>query len=200
MTRVLALLALGLALAGCGLVPPPALPPPPDPAFAALGIRSVAVGPVGWATSQPSEMCSAFIDEELRSSLVREMRHRGYQAFIVGNSVPRSFAPGSPAPLPGDPPPAEPFPSPGVQGVLQIWIEEYWENSLCGWEGPKYLTMGAVGILYAGSPPREVWRSRGRAAESGDYRSRDLMWLTTSRVTDRMLQSMPAGPGFAERR
>ena len=194
--RLALLLALGLVLAGCGLAPPP----PPAPAFAALGMRSVAVGPVGWSTAQPNEICSTFIDEELRSSLVREMRRRGYQAFSVGDSVPRSFAPGPSPPLPGDLPPAGPLPSPGVQGVLRVWIEEYWENTLCGWEGPKALTMGAVGILYAGSPPREVWRARGRAAESGNSRSRDLMWLTTSRVTDRMLQSMPAGPEFADRR
>jgi len=195
--RVLRLLTLGLLLAGCATLPPPPAPPPlPDPAFVALDIRSVAVGPVTYATYQPTESCSTFIDEELRSAVVRGLRSRGYDAFTVGKSVPRSFAAGTPPPLPGDPPPAGPLPSPGVQGVLQVWIEEYFENTLCGWEGPKYLTMGTVGVLYAGSPPQEVWRGRARAAEQGGYRARDLIWLTTSRVTDRLLRSLPAGPGW----
>jgi hypothetical protein len=192
------LLAVALLLAGC--VAGVSSPPPQDPAFAALDLRSIAVGPVAYATHQPGESCSTFIDEELRSALVRELRRRGYDAFAVGDSVPRSFAAGPPPPMPGDPPPAGPVPTPGVQGVLQVWVEEYWENSLCGWEGPKYLTMGAVAVLYAGSPPREVWRERARDAEQGDYRARDLIWLATTRLADQLLGSLPAGPGASERR
>ena len=127
---------------------------------------------------------------------MRELRRRGYDAFAAGNSVPRSFSAGSPPPLPGDPPPAGPVPSPGVDGLLSVWIEEYWENSLCGWEGPKYLTMGAVAVLYAGSPPREVWRARARTAEQGDYLARNLIWLTTTRLSDGVLATFPAGPGW----
>jgi hypothetical protein len=193
----LALLA-ALLLSACVAASPPPLPV--DPGFAALGIHSIAVSPVAYATYQPDEMCSTFIDEELRSALVRELRRRGYDAFAVGNSVPRTFAAGSPPPLPNDPPPAGPAPSPGVQGVLQVWIEEYWENTLCSWEGPKYLTMGAVGVLYAGTPPREVWRHRGRDAEQGDYRSFDLIWLTTTRLAEQLLASLPAGPGMPGQR
>lgn len=189
------MLLAGLLLIGAACARPLS-PPPADPAFAALGLRTIGVGPVAYATYQPGEMCSTFIDEELRSTLVRELRRRGYDAFAVGNSVPRSFSAGSPAPLPGDPPPAGSVLSPGEEGLLLVWIEEYWENTLCGWEGPKYLTMGAVGVLYAGSPPREVWRHRARAAEQGDYRARDLIWITTDRVTDRLLESLPAGPGW----
>jgi len=92
------------------------------------------------------------------------------------------------------------MPSPSVPGVLLVWIEEYWENTLCGWEGPKYLTMGAVGVLYADSPPREVWRGRARDAEQGDYRSGDLIWLTTTRLTEQLLASLPAGPDWSARR
>jgi hypothetical protein len=194
----LAVLA-GVALL-CAACAKPLDPPQRTPEFAALGLHSVAVGPVAYATYQPGESCSTFIDEDLRSALVRELRRRGYDAFAVGNSVPRSFASGSPAPLPGGPPPAGPVPSPAVQGLLQVWIEEYWENSLCGWEGPKYLTMGAVAVLYAGSPPIEVWRHRARAAEQGGYPARELMWLATSRVTDGLLQTLPAAPGWGQQR
>ena len=88
------------------------------------------------------------------------------------------------------------MPLPGAEGLLEVWIDEYWENTLCGWDGPKYLTMGAVAALYTGAPPVEVWRSRGRAAEQGDYEARDLMWLTTARLTDQLLGSLPAGPGW----
>jgi hypothetical protein len=196
-SRFLLLLAVSaLLLAACAKVPPP----PPDPAFAALGLRSVAIGPIAYATHQPNESCSLFIDDDLRSALVRELRRRGYDAFATGNSVPRSFSAGSPPPLPGDPPPAGPAPSPGVDGLLSVWIEEYWENSLCGWEGPKYLTMGAVAVLYAGSPPREVWRARARTAEQGDYLARNLIWLTTTRLSDGVLAAFPAGPGWAAQR
>jgi hypothetical protein len=192
------LLVAILLLAACAKAPPP--PPPPDPAFAALGLRSVAIGPVAYATYQPNEPCSLFIDDDVRSALVRELRRRGYDAFAVGSSVPRSFAAGSPPPLPGDPPPPGPVPSPGVAGLLSVWIEEYWENTLCGWEGPKYLTVGAVAVLYAGSPPREVWRNRARAAEQGGYRARDLIWLTTTRLSDGLLRPFPAGPGWVVER
>lgn len=192
-------LAAALLLAACTAASPPP-PPQADSGFTALGLESVAVGPVVYATHQPGETCSTFIDEELRNTVVRELRRRGYDAFAVGDSVPRSFAAGTPPPLPGDPPPAGPLPSPGVQGVLRIWIEEYFENTLCGWEGPKYLTMGAVGVLYAGSPPREVWRQRARAAEQGYARSGEMIWLTTTRLTDRLLAPLPAGPGWARRR
>lgn len=185
-------MVLLVALLSVACAPAPSYPPP-DPVFAALGLRRIDVGPVDYATNQPNEPCSLFIDEELRSTVVREIRRRGYPAAAVGNSVPRTFASGSPAPLPGAPPPAGLSRSGSGDGVLLIWIDEYWENSLCGWEGPKYLTMGAVGILYADSPPREVWRGRARAAEQGDYASRDLIWLTTSRLTDRLLKTLPAG-------
>jgi hypothetical protein len=183
--------ALALLLVACA-VPPLPRPSPPDPVFTALGLRSLAVAPVAYATHQPGETCSTFIDEELRSALVRELRRRGYDAFAVGSSVPRSFSAGTSPPLPGDPPPAGPAPSAGVQGVLKVWIEEYWENSLCGWEGPKYLTMGAVGVLYAGSPPREVWRGRARSAEQGYAAARELMWLATSRLSEAVLRDLPA--------
>jgi hypothetical protein len=186
-----------LLLPACATAPQP---PSADPAFATLNIRSVAVGLVAFATYQPSEHCSLFIDDDLRSALVRELRRRGYDAFSVGKSVPRSFAAGSPPPLPGDPPPAGPIPSPGVEGLLEVWIDEYFENTLCGWEGPKYLTMGAEAILYAGSPPVEVWRGRARAAEHGYYSPNDLIWLTTTRLTDGLLRSLPAGPGWTGQR
>ena len=198
MTRLLKFICSGglaLLLAGCAA---PLPPPPADPAFAALGLRSVVVAPVAYATHQPGEACSTFIDEELRSAVVRELRRRGYDAFAVGKSVPRSFSAGTPPPLPGDPPPADPVPSAGVQGILQVWIEEYWENSLCGWEGPKYLTIGAVGVLYAGSPPREVWRGWARSAEQGYASARELMWLATSRLSEAVLRELPAAAGRPE--
>jgi hypothetical protein len=189
-----ALLAAMFSVA-CAKAPPS---PPPNPAFAALGLRRIEVGPVAYATYQPNEPCSLFIDEDLRSTLVREVRRRGYLAATVGKSVPRTFASGSAEPLPGEPMPAGLLPSRVDGGVLLAWIDEYWENSLCGGEGPKYLTMEAVGILYAGTPPREVWRGRARAAEQGDYTARDLIWLTTSRLTDRLLETLPAGPGLGQ--
>jgi hypothetical protein len=191
------LAVLILLLPACATAPPP---PPPDPAFAALNIRSVAVGPVGFLTHQPSEQCSLFIDEDLRSAVSRELRRRGYHAFSVGNSVPRSFAAGSYPPLPGDSPQAGPAPPAGAEARLEVWIDEYWDNSLCGWEGPKYLTMGAEAILYAGSPPVEVWRGRARAAEHGYYSVTELIWLTTTRLADGLLRPLPAGPGWTGQR
>jgi hypothetical protein len=171
-----------------------------SPALPTLGLRTIAVSPVAYATYQPGEMCSAFIDEDLRSALVRELRRRSYEAFAVGGSVSRSFSAGERLPRPGEPPPAGLLPSPDTQGVLRVWIEEYFENTLCGWEGPKYLTIGAVGILYAGSPPQEVWRGRARVAEQGGYPARELMWLVTSRVSEALLQELPAAAGGELRR
>jgi len=193
---LLTLLSITLLAVACVKAPPP---PPPDRDFARLGLTRIDVGPVAYATHQPGEMCSTFIDEDLRSALVREVRRRGYLATAIGKSVPRTFARGAPAPLPGDAAPADLLPASPNGGVLLVWIDEYWENTLCGWEGPKYLTMGAVGILYAGAPPREVWRGQARTAEQGDYAARDLIWLTTSRLTDRALATLPAGPAWGKR-
>lgn len=173
---------------------------PASPALPTLGLHTIAVAPVAYATYQPGEMCSAFIDEELRSALVRELRRRNYQAVAVGDSVPRSFAAGERLPRPGDPSPTDLLPSPETQGMLKVWIEEYFENTLCGWEGPKYLTVGVVGVLYAGSPPQEVWRGRARVAEQGGYQTRDLMWLVTSRVSEALLKELPAGQDGPSRR
>jgi len=53
-----------------------------------------------------------------------------------------------------------------------------------------------VAVLYAGSPPIEVWRGRARAAEQGGYPARELMWLVTSRLTDGLLQTLPAAQGW----
>jgi hypothetical protein len=188
---------LTLLLTACSTSPPP---PPPDPVFAALNLRSIAVGPVAYATYQPNEQFSTFIDEDLRSALVRELRRRGYDALAVGKSVPRSFAAGSPPPLPDDSPPAGSVSLSGAESLLSVWIEEYWENSLAIGLGPQYLTIGAVAILYAGSPPVEVWRSRARSAEQGPYTTRDLIWLSTTRLTDQLLGSLPAGPGWKGQR
>lgn len=191
LSKALPAVILVLLVTSCARPP---LPPPPDPAFAALGLKHIIIGPVAYATYQPNEMCSVFIDEELRSAVGREVRHIGYPATAVGNSVPRSFAAGTPAPAVGAAIPPGPAPSQPGEGVLLTWIDEYWENTLCGWEGPKYLTMGAVASLYAGSPPREVWRGRARVAEQGGYAARELIWLTTSRLADRLLATLPAGP------
>ena len=188
---------LTLLLSACATAPPP---PPPDPAFAALNIQNVAVGPVAAATYQPGEHCSLFIDEELRSALVRELRRRGYEAYTVANSGPQSFSAGATRPPTGDSPPMRTVPSTGAEAFLEVWIDEYWDNSLCGWEGPKYLTMGAEAILYSGSPPVEVWRSRARTAEQGPYTTRDLIWITTLRLTDKLLGALPAGPRWKEKR
>lgn len=189
MPRLFALLAATSLLAACV---PSSQPPPADPALVALNLHTVAVDAVAYATYQPGEGCSVFIDEDLRSALASEMRRRGYEVVVVGNSVPRSFAGGTPAPRPGDLPPDVPKLPAGTQGVLKVWIEEYFENTLCGREGPKYLTMGAVAVLYAGSPPVEVWRRRGRSAEHGDYTPNELIWLTTSRLVEQLLESLPA--------
>lgn len=195
--KLLAGVLAGAVLGACAVVPPPQ---PADPAVAALELRGIAVAPVAYATYQPGEMCSAFIDEELRSALVRELRRRGYESFAVGGSVPRSFAPGERPPLPGDPWSGVPLLPPGAPAILRVWIEEYFENTLCGREGPKYLTMGVVGVLYAGSPPREVWRGRARVAEQGGHMPGDLMWLVTSRVSERLLQPLPVAADGPSRR
>ncbi len=195
--RFMQLLAATLLLAACATSSPPPLP---DPAFVALGLHTVALDPVIYATHQPGEVCSAFIDEDLRSAVARELRRRGYAVVVVGDSVPRSFAGGTPSPLPGTPLPGTSELPAATQGVLEVWVEEYFENTLCGWEGPKYLTMGAVGVLYAGSPPVEVWRGRARSAEQGSYTPRELIWLTTSRLAEQLLGSLPAGPAWVGQR
>jgi hypothetical protein len=189
--RLVLLLVLALA-AGCAQ---PVEPLRPTPEFAALGIGRVAVGPVAFAVAQPTEKCSMFIDEDLRSALVRTVRRHGYEAGSAGEMVPRSFAIGPPPPLPGVVPAAvDPLPG-GVDGVLQVWVDEYWENSLCGWEGPKYLTIGATAALYAGAPPREVWRGTARIEGQGYYRGNELIWVTTTRLAEALLATLPAGPG-----
>ena len=193
------LLALStLLLLACAMAPPI---PAADPTFATLNINSVAVGPVAYATYQPDAQCTAFIDDDLRTALVLALTYRGYEAFAVGNSVPRSFAAGSPPPQPGDLPPVGPVPPPDVNSLLSVWIEEYWEHNPCGVmeAGDPSITMGAVAVLYAGSPPVEVWRGRARSEQRG-HASRDLIWLTTSRLTDQLLKSLPAGTGWAGQR
>lgn len=189
----LLLAALTLLLPGCAKAPPPH---PPDPAFAALHIGSVAVVPVASATYQPGEHCSLSIDEELRSALVRELRRRGYHAFTMESSVPQIAAAGVSPPLLGNSPSDKVVSSTPADSRLEVWIDDYWDNSLCGWEGPKYLTIGAEAVLYVDSPPREVWRNRARTAEQGPYTTRDLIWVTTTRLTEQLLGSLPAGPGW----
>ena len=203
MTRPSLWLLGGLTLLLAGCAPQTSLPHPmaeASPAAPSLALHSIAVAPVAYATHQPGETCSAFIDEELRSALVRELRRRSYVASASGESVPRSFSAGEKLPLPGDPPPADSLPSSATSGVLKVWIEEYFENTLCGWEGPKYLTMGVVGVLYADSPVREVWRGRARVAEQGGYQARDLMWLVTSRASEALLKELPVAADEALRR
>jgi hypothetical protein len=193
--KALSGLMLALLLTACATA---LRPPAADPTFASYHIRNIAVGPVAYATYQPNEPCTLFVDEDLRSALVRELRRRGYEAFTSGDSVPRSFAAGSPPPNPGDAPPAEL--APGVDGLLSVWIDRYWEHTVCGnYLGEKqYLTMGAVAVLYAGAPPVEVWRGRALAAEEGAYGTNVLMWLTTTRLTERMLAALPAGPEWRD--
>lgn len=192
--RRTALAGLLLLAAACARLP---APPPADPAFAALAVRGIAVGPVDYATRQPDGFCSLFIDEELRSAVARELRRRGYAVQSVGASVPRSFAAGTPPPSPGDLPAAVAQTPADADALLLVWIDEYWDNTLCGWEGPKYLTMGAAGVLYAGSPPREVWRGLARIEARRDCCADELIWLTTSQLADRMLATLPAGPEWS---
>jgi hypothetical protein len=183
-------LILTLLLSACAVAP---WPPSPDPTFASFKIRRVAVGPVAYATYQPNEPCTLFIDEDLRSAVVLELQRRGYDALASGASVPRSFAAGSPPPGRGDPPPAGLVPS--AEGLLSVWIDTYWEHSPCGafLGEQQYLTIGAVAVLYAGSPPVEVWRGNALVAEQGTYGASELIWLTTTRLTERLLGSLPAG-------
>jgi hypothetical protein len=194
----LLLAVLIFLLPACATAPPP---PSPASAYATLNINSVAVGPVAYATYQPDAQCTVSIDDDLRVALVLGLTSRGYDAFAVGNSVPRSFAAGSPPPQPGDLPPVGPVPSSDVNGLLSVWIEEYWEHNPCGVmeAGDPSITMGAVAVLYAGSPPVEVWRSRARSEQRG-HSGRDLIWLATTRLTDQLLKSLPAGTGRAGQR
>jgi hypothetical protein len=189
--RFLLGLALILLLSACAATPPP----PVNPAFAALNIRSVAIGPIAYATYQPNEPCTIFLDEDLRSTVARELRQRGYEAFAVGNSIPRSFSAGSPLPQPGHSPSDGLVPASHADGLLSIWVDEYWEHYPCGeWGANQYMTIGAVAVLYKGSPPAEVWRSKARIEEAGAYSASDLIWLTTTRLTSQLLGSWPAGP------
>ena len=192
------LVLLTLLLPACATVP---RPPSADPVFAARNINSVAVGPVAYATYQPNAHCTVFMDEDLRTALVLGLTSRGYDAFAVGNRVPLSFAAGSLPPQPGDLPPVGPLPSSEVNGLLSVWIEEYWEHNPCGVmeAGDPSIIMGAVAVLYAGSPPVEVWRGRARVEQRGHSTS-DLIWLTTTRLTDQLLESLPAGTGGAGQR
>ena len=91
--------------------------------------------------------------------------------------------------------------SPGAQSLLMLWIDEYWEHNPCGLmeAGKPSITMGAVAVLYAGSPWVEVWRSRAQIEQNGSA-DRDLIWLTTARLTDQLLGPWPAGPGWIEKR
>jgi hypothetical protein len=187
-----------LLLSACVTAPPPS---PPDAAFAALNLSRVPVGPVTYATYQPNESCSLFIDEELRSALIIKLRLWGYDAFAVGNSIPRSFSAGAPPPPPSDSSPTEKMQSPGTEGILMVSIDEYREHNPCGLmeAGNPSITMGAVAALYAGSPSVEIWRNQARV-EQGVNSGRDLIWLTTTRLIDQLLESLPAGPGWSKKR
>ena len=49
-----------LLLPACASAPPHSSP---GPGFSSLNINSVAVGPIAYATFQPNEQCTAFIDD-----------------------------------------------------------------------------------------------------------------------------------------
>lgn len=189
-----------LLLSACTTAPPPP-PPPPNAAFVALNLHIVNVGPVAYATYQPNQPCSLFIDEELRSALKLKLRLWGYDAVTIGNSVTRSFSAESPSALPRNSSPTEKVQSPGAEGLLMVSIDEYWEHNPCAMreEGNPSITMGAVAVLYAGNPSVEIWRNRARVEQSGNS-GRDLIWFTTTRLTDQLLGSLPAGPGWTGKR
>lgn len=191
---------LALLLAACapGRVsapPPPAAPPAAHAAhaIAALGLRNVAVGTIAYAVDLPEGACSAYVVGTLHSTLQQKLQRYGYSVGSASGSAPRPSSPDFPPP-PGVVPPEVPFLPVGTDGLLLIWLEEYWENSLCEWTSPKYLTVGAVGILYAGLPPVEVWRQRARIDGMGSYQARELITRTTSRLTDGLLGEWPIVP------
>jgi hypothetical protein len=188
---------LALLLAACApgriTAPPPPAAPPATPAIAALGLRNVAVGSIAYAVDLPGGACSAYVVGTLHGTLQQKLQRYGYAVVSSTGSVPRPSSLEFP-PQPGEVPPEVQFLPVGTDGLLLVWLEEYWENSLCEWTSPKYLTVGAVGVLYAGLPPVEVWRQRARIDGMGSYQARELITRTTGRLTDLLLGEWPIVP------
>jgi hypothetical protein len=186
------LAGLALLAAACAPVASPT-PPAALPAVAALDLHSVAVAPVAYAVELPGGACNAYVVENLQASLQQKLRRSGSQSVNSGRSVPRPQSLELP-PSPGVVPVDVQFLPHGAEALLLIWLEEYWENSLCEWTSPKYLTVGAVGVLYAGVPPVEVWRARARVDGIGSYQARELISKTTNRLADLLLKDWPVVP------
>ena len=161
MTRMSLWLLGGLALLLAACAPSTATAPqspvslPAANPIAALGLRSVAVGSIAYAVDLPEGACSAYVVGTFHGMLQQKLKRFGYTVVSSSGSAPRPSFPEFP-PQPGVVPPEVQFLPVGTDGLLLIWLEEYWENSLCEWTSPKYLTAGAVGVLYAGLPPVEV--------------------------------------------
>jgi hypothetical protein len=191
------LVGLALLLAACA---PSKLPAPQPPAaspaaqaISALGLRNVAVGPIAYAVDPPGGACSAYVVGNLHSSLEQKLQRCGYSVVSSSGSLPRPVPFGFP-PQPGVVPPELPFLAVGTDALLLVWLEEYWESSLCEWTSPKYLTVGVVGVLYAGLPPVEVWRQRARIDGMGSYQARELITKTSTRLADVLLGEWPIVP------
>ncbi|MBW2519361.1 MAG: hypothetical protein JRD88_03305 [Deltaproteobacteria bacterium] len=160
-----------------------------DPAF-----QKIALLPVKFVSSQPDSFCHADIGDDLRRSLSRKLRARGYLPLIVPDRRPQSFLLSPPVPEQGTVTVPDVFDAvqTDCEAALDIWVEHYMATGLCeGYGGGNTLEMHVTVILYSLATGEELgrWRAKEWATVSGS--SLQTVWSLLERLTDKLLVAIP---------
>lgn len=153
--------------------------------------RSIALLPVQFVGNQPDGLCHPYIGDDLRSTLARDLRSRGYEVHTVPDRSPLSFALDPPAPEPMVVPGLLQLAPAGVDAAISLWVDEYVAITLCEPKNGKYLSMGVVMVLYELPEQRELGRWYAKEWISGMGSSRDTVWAVTMRLSRSLLQGIP---------
>ncbi len=183
------LYAAFLLFAGCVTTSPIRQAKPVPPVDATF--QSIALLPVQFVSAQPDSFCHADIGDDLRSTLARRLRSRGYKVVVVPDRSPLSFSLDRAAPDPGISPEFLELAPADVQTAMALWVEDYMATTLCEAYGPKTLEMAVAAVLYQLPTGQELGRWRAKEWDNGTGSSSETVWRVLERLADRLLIGIP---------
>ena len=156
--------------------------------------HKIALLPVKFVSSQPDSFCHADIGDDLRYSLSRKLRAKGYLPLIVPDRRPKSFLLSPPVPKQGTISAPELFEAVQTDGeaAIDIWVEHYMATGLCeGYGGGNALEMNVTVILYSLTTGEELGRWRAEEWDTVSGSSQQTVWSLLEQLTDKLLVGIP---------
>lgn len=186
---ILSLLAVAGLLSSCAELPGPEQEQVPK---IERTFDSIALLPAQFTENQPDSFCHDDIGDELRSTMARHLRNKGYKATALKDTSPQSFALSPPPPKPGSAPELVQVVPEGYDAALAIWVDHYMATSLCeSYGGGGALEISITVALYQLPGGEELGRWHIDEWTNSGSASHDAVWWILESLTKKSLAAIP---------